>query len=187
MQGQSGSVEKKETGKPGEASKLSLRVWLQLMKCSKAIESMVGARLRQKYNQSLGRYDILSQLYRISTDWTTVGEIARNVLAASGNITAVLDRMEREDLVERRPSPTDRRSYQVRMTPSGKKLFRRMTRDHAIWVDEALDSVPMGDKETLVALLASTRQSLSGLGAPERAASSSTNNRAKRPNAKRDQ
>lgn len=159
---------------PRETSKLSLRVWLQLMKCSKAMESMVGARLRQKYNQSLGRYDILSQLYRIDSDWIAVGELARHVLAASGNITAVLDRMEQEDLIERRPSPSDRRSYQVQMTSTGKHLFRRMTRDHAIWVDEALASLPNSEKETLIALLSSTRQAMAARDIPPDANKPST-------------
>ncbi len=137
---------------------LSLRLWLQLMKCSKAVEAGVGSRLRRTHGQSLGRFDVLSQLYRIEADWATVGEIAAMVMASSGNITGLLDRMEADGLIERRASPVDRRSQQVRMTPRGHALFGEMTRDHAQWIDVALDGISEGDKKRLIDLLSRVRR-----------------------------
>lgn len=142
----------------GAHDKLSLRTWLQLMKCARTIESAVGARMRRKYGQSLGRYDVLSQLYRFDGDWLPIGQLARHLMAASGNITALIDRMELEGLVERRPSPSDRRSSQVRLAANGRALFLTMTDDHAAWIDQALREVSETDKEALVALLSTTRK-----------------------------
>ena len=138
--------------------RLSLRAWLQLMKCAKTIEGAVGARMRRKYGQSLGRYDVLSQLYRFGGDWLPIGQLAGHLMAASGNITALIDRMESEGLVERRPSPSDRRSSQVRLSANGRALFLTMTEDHAAWVDRALRGVPETDKEALAGLLSATRK-----------------------------
>ena len=108
------------------------------MKCSRAVEAEVNARLRRSYGQSLARFDALSQLYRFGGEWVTVGTLAEHMLTASKNITALLDRMEGEGLIERRASPVDRRSYQVRMTRSrAVTLFDKMAQDHARWVDEA--------------------------------------------------
>jgi DNA-binding MarR family transcriptional regulator len=144
---------------------LSLRLWLQLMKCSKSIEASVGARLRRGFGQSLARFDVLSQLERLDRDWVAIGELARMVMAASGNITALLDRMEAEALIERRASPNDRRSFQVRMTAEGRRLFAAMAEDHARWIDAALDGVPRAEKLRLIDLLITVRRRFDNGGA----------------------
>lgn len=138
----------------------SLRLWLQLMKCSKTLEAGIGGRLRRRHNQSLARFDVLSQLYRFEGRWATVGEIAGRVMAASGNITALLDRMVAEELVVRRASPDDRRSHQIRMTDKGMALFDEMAEDHASWIDGALDGVADADKERLIELLIAVRRAI---------------------------
>jgi len=143
---------------PNEAERRSLRLWLQLMKASRTIEADIGGRLRRAYGQSLARFDVLSQLYRSDGEWVAIGALAERLMTASGNITALLDRMEAEGLVERRPSPTDRRSHQVRMTGNGLALFRSMTEDHARWVHDALSEVPDADKERLMELLVRIRR-----------------------------
>jgi DNA-binding MarR family transcriptional regulator len=136
---------------------LSLKLWLQLMKCAKSIEAEVGSRLRRGYGQSLSRFDVLSQLERLGGGWVAIGELARMVMAASGNITALLDRMEAEALVERRASPSDRRSFQVRITNEGQRLFAEMAGDHARWIDAALIDLPDADKRRLIDLLVEVR------------------------------
>lgn len=140
------------------SDRLSLRLWLQLMKCTRTIEASVGGRLRRRHNQSLARFDVLSQLHRFGDDWATVGEIADRVMATSGNITALLDRMEADGLIVRRASPNDRRSYQVRMTERGRALFDDMTDDHARWIGTALAGIDDRDKERLIALLIDIRR-----------------------------
>lgn len=140
------------------SEKLSLSLWLQLMKCTKEIEAGVGGRLRKVHSQSLARFDVLSQLHRFGGDWAAVGEIAGRVMASSGNITALVDRMVAEDLIVRRASPDDRRSHQLRMTAKGEALFAEMTDDHARWVDAALDGIADTDKERLIALLVEVRR-----------------------------
>jgi DNA-binding MarR family transcriptional regulator len=148
-----------ETGEaePAAEGRQSLRVWLQLMKCAHAVETLVSGRLRRSYNQSFSRFDVLSQLYRFESGWLAVGELAGLLMASGGNITALLDRMAAESLIERRASPSDRRSFQVRMTAEGKRLFLSMNRDHARWVDEVLGDLPEGEKARLLDLLVRVR------------------------------
>ena len=139
------------------SERLSLSLWLQLMKCTKTLEAGVGSRLRREHNQSLARFDVLSQLYRLGDDWVAVGAVAASVMASSGNITALLDRMAAEDLVERRASPADRRSHQVKMTAKGRRLFHEMADDHARWIDDALDGFDQANKRALISLLVDVR------------------------------
>jgi DNA-binding MarR family transcriptional regulator len=139
---------------------LSLRLWLHLIKCSRAVESMIGSNLRRAHGQSLTRFDVLSQLDRCAEKWATVGELARLMMVSSGNITALLDRMAEEGLIERRASPDDRRSQRVHATRQGQRLFEAMVRDHARWVEGALRDLPRRDKERLIELLVAVRRAV---------------------------
>lgn len=141
-----------------DSERLSLSLWLQLMKCTKEIESGVGGRLRKAHSQSLARFDLLSQVHRFGGDWVAVGKVSGRVMASSGNITALVDRMVAEDLVVRRASPDDRRSHQLRMTENGRKLFDEMATDHARWVDDALDGIEDTKKQRLIAMLIEVRR-----------------------------
>ncbi len=141
-----------------DGDRLSLRLWLQLMKASKAIEADIGGQFRRAHGQSLARFDVLSQLYRFDGNWTAIGVLGERLMTASGNITALIDRMAAEGLVERRPSPTDRRSHQVRLTDDGLALFHAMTDDHSGWVDNVLRDVTDKEKKALIDLLVRVRR-----------------------------
>jgi Transcriptional regulators len=43
------------------------------------------------------------------------------VSCEASNATFVLDRLERQDLLERRPHPTDRRAKRIVLTPAGER------------------------------------------------------------------
>lgn len=137
---------------------LSLRLWLQLMKCTKTIEAEVASQFRRSHHQSLTRFDLLSQLYRIGDDWVAIGELASKLMASGGNITGLLDRMVADDLIERRANPRDRRSFQVRTTKKGRDTFKEMTNNHAQWIEDALNEFSQKDKEQLIKLLVRVRR-----------------------------
>lgn len=113
----------------------SVRLWLELLRCAKTQETRLGARLRKTFGQSLTRFDALSQLYRAAEATLPVTELASRLLAStSNNITGLIDRMEDDGLVTRRPNPKDRRSFIVRMTSKGKAIFEEMAVEHGHWV-----------------------------------------------------
>jgi DNA-binding MarR family transcriptional regulator len=49
----------------------------------------------------------------------TARELANRMYCEPSNATFVLDRLEEQGLVERRPHPTDRRAKQILLTPAG--------------------------------------------------------------------
>ncbi|MDL4820986.1 MarR family winged helix-turn-helix transcriptional regulator [Actinomadura opuntiae] len=55
------------------------------------------------------------------SDPITARELAARMACEASNATFVLDRLERQDLIERRPHPTDRRAKQIVLTPAGER------------------------------------------------------------------
>ncbi|GAA3425686.1 MarR family winged helix-turn-helix transcriptional regulator [Streptosporangium sandarakinum] len=53
------------------------------------------------------------------SDPITARELAHRMVCEPSNVTFVLDRLEQQGLIERRPHPTDRRAKQIVLTPAG--------------------------------------------------------------------
>ena len=132
------------------SDKTALKLWLQLAKTSAQLQSEITARLRTDYGQSLVRFDVLSQLARTDGNRLGVSALSRMLIASSGNISRLLDRMEKEGLLERSPAPHDRRSIMIVLTPAGAALFARMAKDHERWVNEILSDMPKANQQELL-------------------------------------
>ena len=146
--------------------KLELRVWLRLLTCANLIESRVRAGLRETFDITLPRFDLLAQLDR-AAEGLTMGELSERLMVSNGNITGLTDRLVAEGLVSRSPSRSDRRQSRVKLTQAGKRAFDAMTPVHERWIDEMLAAMSRGEMAQLLALLGKLKRSVQGAGLPD--------------------
>ncbi|HRW29146.1 MAG TPA: MarR family transcriptional regulator, partial [Emcibacteraceae bacterium] len=123
-----------------ERQKESLKLWIELLRYSSKLEQIIDDKLRQNYSQNISRFDVLSQLARENNDGLTIGELAARLIASKGNITGLLDRMQKDGLIKKEAKEDDRRSSLVKLTKKGNGLFQDMAANNALWVEEALNS-----------------------------------------------
>jgi DNA-binding MarR family transcriptional regulator len=83
----------------------------------------------------------------------TMGELARAVAVTEKTITGVVDRLERDLLVQRRRDPADRRVVHVRLAPRGATLYRRMDQGIASKLAKLLGLLEARDREHLVRMV----------------------------------
>ena len=138
--------------------KTELRLWLRMLTCTTVIEGEIRRRLRDQFDFTLPRFDLLAQLDR-APDGMTLGELSRRMMVTNGNITGLVDRLEEQGLVRRRSSPHDRRSQFVSMTAAGRRSFRGIARAHADWVAELFAGLSDSELEPLMRLLAKAKTS----------------------------
>ena len=81
-----------------------LRLWLRLFTCKEVIESEVRRRLRDSFDVTLPRFDLMAQLYR-APKAMTLGELSQRMMVSNGNVTGLVDRLLEQGLLSRRPSP----------------------------------------------------------------------------------
>ena len=144
-------------------SKRSLRAWVQLLKTAKRIESEVASHFANEHSTSLSRFDVLANLERSPGHATGTSQLSRMLLASRGNITRLLDRMEKDSLIRREPHPGDRRVSEVRMTPAGEKLFARLAPDHEGWAQDIFAALSEDELNELIAMLRKLQIRLDGL------------------------
>src|SRR5687768_10298410 len=115
--------------------KTELRLWLRLLTCTTLIENEVRRRLRDQFDITLPRFDLLAQLDR-TPNGMTLGELSQRMMVSNGNITGLVDRLVGQGLIRRKPLPTDRRVQIVSLTLDGRRFFRTMARENANWIGE---------------------------------------------------
>jgi DNA-binding MarR family transcriptional regulator len=135
----------------------ALRLWLRLLTCSQLIERQVRSRLRERFDTTLPRFDLMSQLERHPRG-LKMSELSRRLMVTGGNVTGIVDQLVKEGLVERVDDAADRRAWRVKLTRPGDKAFAEMARAHEEWVVELLGSLTRKESDALMQLLARLKQ-----------------------------
>src|SRR5438132_13211876 len=131
----------------------ALRIWLRLLTCTHLIEKRVRAGLREQFGTTLPRFDLMAQLER-HPEGLKMNELSRLLMVTGGNVTAIVDQLEKDGLVGRLDEPADRRAFRIRLTRAGERGFAEMARAHEEWVVELLARLSRREHEELRTLLA---------------------------------
>jgi DNA-binding MarR family transcriptional regulator len=140
------------TGTPDPLSKRRLKMWIRLLGVTRLSESHLREFLRLRHDTTLPRFDVLAALYR-RRDGVTMSELSRMLLVSNGNATTVVDRLEKDGLVRRTPSETDRRTVFVALTPQGLSQFEGLAADHETEVSRLFAGLSEADLDTLTEIL----------------------------------
>jgi len=150
-------AETKVTERPGDHES-ELRLWLRLLTCTTLIEGEVRRRLRQEFDVTLPRFDLMAQLDK-APGGMTLGELSQRMMVSNGNVTGLSERLMALGLLDRRQSRSDRRAQLVSLTAEGRRAFRAMARAHEGWIAEIFSDLTSPDVEALMRLLAKTKAS----------------------------
>lgn len=131
---------------------MALRLWLRLLACTNHIEAPLRTRLREQFAGSLPRFDLMAQLER-EPQGLSMSELSRRMMVTGGNVTSIVDQLEKEQLVQRHTQIADRRSFTVRLTDAGRTAFAAMAQAHEGWVVALLSPLSEPEQEQLHHLL----------------------------------
>jgi MarR family 2-MHQ and catechol resistance regulon transcriptional repressor len=131
-------------GTPEEVRALNSYIKLQ-----RAADSVLARTTRHLASTSLtlSQYGVLDLL--LYQGPLRLGQIAEKVLKSEGNITTVVDNLERAGLVKRERSAKDRRAITVSLTEEGVRLISEVVPQHIQAIVEAMDILTPEEQETL--------------------------------------
>lgn len=135
---------------------IGVSLWVRLLESHNLM--LAGIRRRLAEDCTMPRFDLLANLER--EDGQTLAALSRRMLVTAGNLTGLVDRAERDGVVERRPDPADRRLSRVFLTTKGRELIQGLIPVHAAHVSELLASLDAGERRELRRLLGKLRASL---------------------------
>lgn len=136
-----------------------LRLWLRLLTCSNMIEQRIRSRLRERFDVTLPRFDLMAQLDR-APGGMTLSEVSQRMMVTNGNVTHVVDKLITSGDITRQTSSTDRRAQVISLTEKGRAQFRAMAAEHEAWVAGFFSGLDRRDLADLMRLLARTKASV---------------------------
>lgn len=135
----------------------ALRLWLRLLTCTQLVEKQVRTQLRDQFDTTLPRFDLMAQLER-NPEGLKMNELSRRMMVTGGNVTGITDQLVAEALVERVEVNGDRRAYRVRLTARGRRVFQAMALQHETWIVTAFESLSANELKSFYKLLGKVKQ-----------------------------
>src|ERR1700733_3805222 len=106
----------------------ALDAYIKLSRASGTIDARLAANLA-RLGLTSGQLGVIEALMHLGP--LSQGELGRKLLRSGGNVTTVIDNLERRGLVARRRNPEDRRVVTVELTVAGARLIGRVFPVHA--------------------------------------------------------
>ncbi len=129
-----------------------LKAWIRLLRVTRATENHLREFLRTEYDTTLPRFDVAAALYRNAKPMK-MSDLGKLLLVSNGNVTAVVERMEKDGLTKRTKGPEDRRHVLVSLTKLGREKFEEMARAHENEVDKLFSNLDASDLDLVRELL----------------------------------
>lgn len=133
-------------------SKRRLKLWIRLLRVTRAAEADLREFLRTEHASTLPRFDVLAALHRADGPMT-MSDLSRQLLVSNGNTTTVVDRLEADGLVTRTPLATDRRIVHAELTAAGRAHFELLAADHEARIDRLFADITAADLDLVEALM----------------------------------
>jgi len=104
-----------------------LAVWRSLQRAQVTIMRKIEAELLERHDLPLASFDVLQQLAQTPRQRLRMNDLADQVLLSRSGLTRLVDRLEREGLVERHACPSDARGLFAVLTGSGRRRLEGAT------------------------------------------------------------
>ncbi|WFU44295.1 MarR family transcriptional regulator [Bradyrhizobium sp. CB82] len=138
---------------------IETRLWLQLLALHGEFFASLNSMLHSEFGLSLAKFDVLAQLDRYG-DGMALGQLSQNLKVSGGNVSGLVQRLLADDLISKKMSSEDRRSFIVRLTPKGEALFRKAADVHKKHLSKRLESIPAQELEAALSVLRSLSSKL---------------------------
>ena len=134
--------------------------WLYMRRIIQKMERRLAAHFDQ-YDLTPAQFNVLAQLHR--TPGIVQQELTDRLFVTKGNTVWLLNRLEQQGLVERRPCPEDGRAHQVYLTEQGANLAIRIVPEHEALVEQYMSVLSPTDQRSLRNALRILNHALGGV------------------------
>jgi MarR family 2-MHQ and catechol resistance regulon transcriptional repressor len=135
---------------PGTPDEIrALDVYIKLARAADAVTQRINHHLKED-GLTVSQFGVLEALYHLGPMCQT--ELAGKILKSTGNLTLVIDNLERSGLVERQRDTVDRRFVSVHLTPAGEALIGRIFKPHVQGVVATMSALSGEEQEELARL-----------------------------------
>jgi MarR family 2-MHQ and catechol resistance regulon transcriptional repressor len=124
----------------------ALKAYVKLMRAAESVTARIHRHLSST-GLTISQFAVLEALYQLGP--LSQREIGKKILRSSGNITMVIDNLEKSGLVRRKRNEADRRFFIVHLTDKGYNLINKIFPPHAAVIAEDLAVLTAAEQDAL--------------------------------------
>ncbi|GJM41676.1 MAG: MarR family transcriptional regulator [Ardenticatenaceae bacterium] len=128
---------------------LALDCYVKLFRAADSVGQRINAHLRD-HELTVSQFGTLEAIYHLGPMQS--GELGHKILKTSGNMTMVIDHLEKRGLVTRQRRADDRRCIDIHLTQAGSELIAAILPAHVGGVVETLAPLSTEEQQQLAAL-----------------------------------
>ncbi|HSV85138.1 MAG TPA: MarR family transcriptional regulator [Levilinea sp.] len=129
---------------------LALDTYIKLTRANSAFEARLLAH-GDLGNITISQFGVLEALHHLGAQCQ--GAISQKLLKSTGNMTLVIDNLEKQGLVRRNRSLEDRRQVMIELMPQGEELIKEMFPRHAAAITQEMSVLSIDEQRILGRLL----------------------------------
>lgn len=141
----------------GASTDVALKTWVKLARSFSSFYKGSVDNIR-KFNLTQPQFSVVDVLGHLGQ--LKIGQLCNKMLVSGGNMTLVLDNLEKIDLIERVHSKEDRRAIYVQLTEKGQEVFQEIFPQHAKFIESQMSSLSVEEQKQLGDLLKKLGRSL---------------------------
>jgi len=131
-----------------EDEKRALAAYIKLLRATEAVTARVNGIISEA-GLSVSQFGVIEALYHLGP--LCQKDLARKILKSSGNLTMVIDNLEKRGLV-RRERGEDRRYLTIHLTAEGKELIAGIFPRHAAGIVREMAALTPHEQDELARL-----------------------------------
>jgi MarR family 2-MHQ and catechol resistance regulon transcriptional repressor len=124
----------------------TLDTFIKLTRCTNSLLARLAER-NSIGELTYSQFAVLEALYHIGP--MSAGEVSQKILKSGGNLTLVIDNLERDGLVRRERDGKDRRVIHVHLTEAGQRKVEAVLPGHVAALVDEFKVLSAGEQRTL--------------------------------------
>jgi MarR family 2-MHQ and catechol resistance regulon transcriptional repressor len=124
----------------------ALDAFIKLIRCGDSVSARLAGSLTDA-GLTDSQFGVLEALYHVGPLHQC--DLGQKLLKSGGNITTVVDNLEKDGLVRRERGVADRRFVTVHLTAEGRRLVKRVFPEHLRRIVKEMGILTAGEQETL--------------------------------------
>lgn len=134
----------------GKQNDSNLKAFIGLSRTTQGLHKRAGG-IFSKGGLTSSQFAVLEALYHKGD--LTIQEIIDSILSSSGNMTVVVNNLEKDKMIERYVNPKDKRSSVISITEKGKQKIEEIFPIHLIDLEKSFEAITEEEKEILIKIL----------------------------------
>jgi MarR family transcriptional regulator, 2-MHQ and catechol-resistance regulon repressor len=132
--------------KGSEATERALSAYINLIRATDSVFSKSAMQL-ESAGVTVGQFAVLEALHHLGP--MCQHTLAKKLLRSGGNITVVVDNLEKHGWVRRERQKKDRRMVEIHLTPKGARLIAKVFPEHAAFVAKIMGELTTAEQQEL--------------------------------------